>query len=58
MKQWNALCEANPTGQSAPAISASQTHQDEVHQERMRRLHNARASQRAARHHRINRVSV
>lgn len=33
-------------------------HEDEVLQEQMRRLHNARARQRAARHHRAGRLPI
>ena len=45
-------------GLGSPTTTPVRMHEDELHQERMRRLHNARASQRAARHHRINRSSL
>jgi hypothetical protein len=41
-----------------PAMSAQPRYRDEDQQKQMRRLHNARASQRAARLHRINRLSA
>jgi hypothetical protein len=49
--------EDNSAGQSLPATSVHLLRDDETHQEQMRRLHNARATQRAARHHRINRTA-
>lgn len=39
------------------AMTVNPSYEDEVHQDRMRRLHNARASQRAARYHRIHRAA-
>ena len=40
------------------SMAVQPRHQDEDHQEQMRRLRNARASQRAARHHRLNRSAT
>jgi hypothetical protein len=40
------------------AMTAQPRYRDEDQQEQMRRLHNARASQRAARLHRVNRLSA
>ena len=39
-------------------ITVHPPRESEILQEQMRRLHNARASQRAARHHRIGPISV
>ncbi len=36
----------------SPVVSIHPLYEDEAHQERMRRLHNARAIRRAAQHHR------
>ncbi|MGH1573372.1 hypothetical protein ACRAWG_25260 [Methylobacterium sp. P31] len=41
--------------QTSPAVTIHLPNPDEVLQEQMRRLHNARARQRAARHHRAGR---
>ena len=56
MKPVNVHSEGNTAAPSHTAVTVRPLHEDEAHQERMRRLHNARASQRAARHHRVNRV--
>ncbi|MHC2109103.1 hypothetical protein [Methylobacterium sp. CM6246] len=58
MKQSDSHRDIMPAEQSLPAVSVHQAHEPEIQQERMRRLHNARASQRAARHHRINGVAL
>lgn len=58
MKQVNAQRETNSAASSLVAKPIHSQHEDEAHQEHMRRLHNARASQRAARHHRIAGVSL
>ena len=58
MKQLNGQRETVSGASSLIAKPVDSQHEDEAHQERMRRLHNARASQRAARYHRIARVSL
>ena len=58
MKQVNAHRETNSAASSLIAKPVHSLREDEAHQEHMRRLHNARASQRAARHHRIAGVAL
>lgn len=55
MTKVNTHCESNSTAQKLPATALPLLPEDETRQEQMRRLHNARAIQRAARHQRINR---
>ncbi|MHB2208513.1 hypothetical protein [Methylobacterium sp. CM6257] len=49
------LRDDRPEAQLSPAMTIHPQSPDEVLQEQMRRLHNARARQRAARHHRAGR---
>lgn len=57
MKTLYTQGEGKSSAHRLPAVTVQPLHEDEVHQEQMRRLHNARASQRAARHHRIIRAA-
>ena len=54
MKLDDSRHEGVPAAFQSPVIAAQPRQQDETHQEQMRRLHNARARQRAARQHRIS----
>ncbi|TXN76587.1 hypothetical protein FV228_00080 [Methylobacterium sp. WL18] len=58
MKPTQPRSESTTTLPVYPAITVGPLREDEAQQDQMRRLHNARASQRAARYHRINRVSA
>lgn len=58
MKQVSSHRETSPAASSLVAKPIQSQHEDEAHQEHMRRLHNSRASQRAARHHRIAGASL
>ena len=55
MKNSNVNSEDSASGQQSSVKPVYRPQEDETHQERMRRLHNARASQRAARDHRRDR---
>jgi hypothetical protein len=58
MKPVYPLRENRIETEQSPAMTIHAPHRDEVLQEQMRRLHNARASQRAARHHRAGRSLI
>lgn len=58
MKPTQPRSESTITLPVYPVITTSLLREDEVQQDQMRRLHNARASQRAAQYHRINRASA
>jgi hypothetical protein len=58
MKQVNAQRGTASVASSLTAKPVHSLREDEAHQEHMRRLHNARASQRAARSHRVARASL
>jgi hypothetical protein len=55
MKPTHLQRESNSLLSTIPSMTIQPLQEAVAHQEQMRRLHNARASQRAARHHRINR---
>jgi hypothetical protein len=55
MNALDTLRDDSSAAQQSTAAVAHPLHEDETHQEQMRRLHNARARQRAARHQRITR---
>ena len=58
MKPTQPPPESTATLSVSPTIAIGPLGKDEAQQDQMRRLHNARASQRAARYHRINRASA
>jgi hypothetical protein len=58
MKPTHPQHENSPAPPIQPTKSVDLVQEAEARQDRSRRLHNARASQRAARHHRINRASA
>jgi len=58
MKPIHQQREGHASAHHSPVMPARPPHEDEILQEQMRRLHNARASQRAARHHRAGQFSI
>jgi len=58
MKPTQPPSESTATLSVSPTIAIGPLRKDEAQQDQMRRLHNARASQRAARYHRINGASA
>lgn len=58
MKPIHQQREGHAAAHHSPAMLVRPSHEDEILQEQMRRLHNARASQRAARHHRAGQLAI
>jgi hypothetical protein len=58
MKPIHQQREGHTSAHQSPAMTVRPPRDEEILQEQMRRLHNARASQRAARHHRAGQFSI